>query len=312
MSGLTTVALGGNGSQVSRLGMGCWAIGGHGWGPPVRDGDSTRAIRYAAECGCNFFDTADVYGLGHSERILQEALGEARTRVVIASKGGIRWDATNRTWRDCSPAYLGTALDASRRRLGLDTIPLYYVHWPDGVTPVAAVMETMARFREQGKIGALGVSNFSLAQLQMAMRVTRIDACQMKYSLLDRSEAASILPACLENGITPVFYGALADGLLTGKFSAASTFGPDDHRSRMPNFQGQRFLDNLRRIEAVRASAVAARATLGQIALRWVMDAVAASVVLFGAKTVDQVSENVRAADVEFSDSDRRTISGLN
>ena len=310
MSPLATVALGGSGLRVTRLAMGCWAVGGHGWGP-VRDEESIRAIRYAVERGCTSFDTADVYGLGHSERILREALGEERSRVIIASKGGIRWDGTGKTWRDCSPDYLDKALDESRRRLGLDTLPLYYVHWPDGVTPVSAVIEAMARFREQGKIGALGVSNFTCEQLQMAIRTARIDAVQIKGSLLDWSQALAILPLCREHGITPVFYGALADGLLTGKFSTASTFGADDHRSRTPDFQGQRFADNLERVNTIRATAVAKKAPLGQIALRWVLDEAEGSVALFGAKTIRQVEENIRSMDVGLSDADRKTIAGL-
>jgi aryl-alcohol dehydrogenase-like predicted oxidoreductase len=311
MSALSSVTLGGSELNVTRLGMGCWAIGGHGWGP-VRDEDSIRAIRHAVECGCNFFDTADVYGLGHSELILREALAEQRSRVVIATKGGVRWDAAGNTWRECSPGYMSMALDESRRRLGLDVLPLYYVHWPDDVTPVAVVIEAMARFREQGKIGALGVSNFTGEQLRAAIRITRIDAIQIKFSILERNQALSILTVCRKNGITPVFYGVLADGLLTGKFSPASTFRSDDHRSRMPDFQGQRFLDNLRVVEAIRSTAAAKKATLGQIALRWVLDKVEGSAVLFGAKKVSQVDEDIHSADVLLSAADRRFISNLN
>lgn len=310
MSGLTTVPLGGSGLTPSRLGMGCWAIGGHGWGP-IRDDESIRAIRYAVESGCNFFDTADVYGLGHSEDILREALVEHRYHVIVATKGGVRWDSSGRTWRDCSPGYLAQALDESRRRLGLDTLPLYYVHWLDGVTPIAAVIEAMARFREERKISAVGLSNFTREQLLEAVRVSRIDAVQMKYSILDRGQALSILPVCREYGIMPVFYGALADGLLTGKFSSSTLFSADDHRSRAPDFQGQRFLDNLRMIETIRSLETARKATVGQIALRWILDDVEGAAVLFGAKTSSQVDEDLRSEEVALSDSDHRTISNF-
>lgn len=310
MKALATVALGGSRYTPTRLGMGCWAIGGHGWGP-VRDKDSIRAIKYAVEAGCTFFDTADVYGLGHSERILREALAEQRSQVVIATKGGVRWNAAGKTWHDCSPGYLSNALDESRRRLGLDILPLYYVHWMDDVTSAAAVIEAMARFREEGKIGAIGISNFSLEELKKAIQITRIDTVQVKYNILSRDEAALILPVCRENRITPVFHGALAEGLLTGKFTTATTFGTDDHRSRMPDFQGKRFFDNLRVIDAIRSTTAVRTSTLGQIALRWILDETEDSAVLFGAKTKSQVEENLQSAETLLSDADRKFITSL-
>lgn len=310
MSDHMTVPLGGSGLTPTRLGMGCWAIGRHGWGH-VKDEDSILAVRNAVEEGCTFFDTADVYGFGHSERILREALDKQRFRVVIATKGGVRWDSSGSTWFDCSPDYLNQALDDSRRRLGLDILPLYYVHWPDGVTPIHEVIEAMARFRKEGRIKALGISNFNRDQLLEAVRVTRIDAAQMKFSVLDRGQALSLLPVCEKHGIMPVFYGALADGLLTGKFSATTSFGANDHRGRSPDFQGMRFLDNLQVVEAIRSTDAAKGATVGQISIKWILDEIEGSAVLFGAKTASQVAENLRAEMISLSESDRRILSGL-
>lgn len=310
MNSVFSVPLGGSGLITSRLGMGCWAIGGHGWGP-VRDEDSIRAIQYAFEAGCTFFDTADVYGLGHSENILRKALGEKTDRAVIATKGGIRWSQSGRTWRDCSPEYLEKALDQSLRRLGLDVIPLYYVHWPDGMTPVHVVIEALDRFRKEGKIKALGVSNFNRDQLLEAVQVSRIDAVQVRFNLLDRDQALSILPICREYGIMPVFYGALADGLLTGKFSGRATFEQDDHRSRSADFQDRQFLDNLRIVDAIRTTEAAKTATTGQIAIRWILDEIEGSAVLFGAKTAEQVDENLRSEKISLSESDHKFISSL-
>lgn len=305
-----SVPLGGSGLTTTRLGMGCWAIGGHGWGP-VRDEDSIRAIQYAFEAGCTFFDTADVYGLGHSENILQKALGDKIAQAVIATKGGVRWNQSGRTWRDCSPRYLEHALDESLHRLGLDVMPLYYVHWLDGVTPIQEVIEVMAQFRDQGKIKALGVSNFTCEQLLEAVHVARIDAVQVKFNLLNRDQGLSILPICRQYRIMPVFYGALADGLLTGKFSVRTTFDRDDHRSRSSDFQDRQFLDNLRIVDAIKTTETAKIATTGQIAIRWILDEIEGSAVLFGAKTAEQVDENLRSEKISLSASDHRFISNL-
>lgn len=310
MNPVSSVPLGGSGLTTTRLGMGCWAIGGHGWGP-VHDEDSIRAIQFAFEAGCTFFDTADVYGLGHSEGMLRKALGNNIAQAVIATKGGVRWNQSGRTWRDCSPQYMEKALEKSRRRLGLDVVPLYYVHWLDGVTPVQEVIEVMAQFRDQGKIKALGVSNFTCEQLLEAVKVTRIDAAQIKFNVLDRNQGLSILPVCRKYGIMPVFYGALADGLLTGKFSVMTTFGTDDHRSRSGDFQERQFLDNLRIVDAIKTIESAKIATTGQIAIRWILDEIKGSVVLFGAKTAKQVDENLRSEKVSLSESDHRFISNL-
>ena len=169
----------------------------------------------------------------------------------------------------------------------------------------------MARFREKGKIKALGVSNFSREQLLEAVQMTRVDAIQVRFNMLDRDHALSILPVCRQYGITPVFYGVLADGLLTGKFSATTKFGTDDHRSRSQDFQGERFLNNLRIVEAIRSTEAAKKVSIGQIALRWVLEEIECAAVLFGAKTTDQMEENLYAEQISLSESDHRFISDL-
>ena len=144
---------------VSRLAFGCWAMGGHGYGT-VDDAESIAAVKKALELGINFFDTADVYGFGHSERILSEALDSRRHDVVIATKFGVSWDDSGKTRKDCSPKRLVEALEGSLRRLRVECIPLYQIHWHDGITPVPDLMETLLRCREAGKIRYIGCSNF--------------------------------------------------------------------------------------------------------------------------------------------------------
>ena len=296
--------------NVSRLGMGCWAIGGHGWGE-TNDEESLDAIQHAFELGCNFFDTADVYGLGHSETLLGRALAGHKDRAIIATKVGIRWDSSRRTWKDCSPAYLRQAVDESRSRLQLDSIPLCYVHWPDNVTPVCELIEEMARLREKKFINAVGLSNFSLQQLQEAVSIAKIDALQFKSSIIYRTGVSELLRFCLENGVTPVLYGVLADGLLTNKFNASSTFVADDHRNRLPEFQGEQYLKNLKIAQKVAKLAAQLNALPGQLALRWTLDAAPGSIALFGAKTAEQVDQNLRARELNLSAENKRLIDAL-
>ncbi len=304
---MESITLGQTGLSVSRLGMGCWAIGGHGWGK-VNDDDSVLAVREAFNQDVNFFDTADAYGFGHSENIIRRALGKERKRVVIASKFGVRWDSAGRTWRDNSPAYMNRALEASLRRLGLDTLPLYYVHWPDGITPISDVIGEMDRMREQGKIKAIGISNFTPDQLNEALECASIDAVQIQFSLIAQAQARLIIPICQEHSISLVSWGSLADGLLTGKFNAKTRFGPDDHRSHNKNFQGRLFSHQLKVVDKLSSVAAQLGVGLPQLVLRWLLDTAGVSTVLFGAKTDDQVNDNLGAMGISLSSKDYREI----
>lgn len=294
MSTLETMRLGNTGPAITRLGMGCWAIGGHGWGH-VKDKDSIRAIRCALEQGVNFFDTADTYGLGKSETLLAEVLGSSRNDVVIASKGGVRWNQSGKVWNDTSPAYLRQAAENSLKRLKLDQIPLYYVHKPDNQTPIQESISVLAGMQEEGKIGSIGVANFSPDQLLQALQVAPIAAVQSRFNLLERNTGLGLLDICEKNGITLVAWGVLSDGLLTGKFKTAKEFSGDDHRSRMPQFRGDAFLQHLRCLESLEQLAGSMKRKVGQLALRWVLDFSPMICSLFGAKTDIQVMENLGA-----------------
>ena len=294
MSPLETMRLGHTGPDVSRLGMGCWAIGGHGWGR-VRDEDSIRAIRCALENGVSFFDTADAYGLGKSESLLASVLGSSRTEVVIASKGGVRWNESGKVWTDITPAYLRLAVENSLRRLKLDHIPLYYIHKTDDVTPIQESVAALERIRVEGKIGAIGVANFSADQLLQALQVAPVAAVQVRLNIFQRDASKDLLGICRKHGITLVAWGALADGLLTGKFTATTEFSEDDHRSRMPEFTGNVFFGYDKCVKSLEQLAAERGHTVGQLALRWVLDFEPFTCSLFGAKTHTQVSENLGA-----------------
>ena len=302
------VRLPGTELNVSRVAMGGCPLGGYGWGH-VDDGEAVAAVRRADELGINFFDTADIYGLGRSEELLSHALGNRRHYVIIASKFGVRRTADGPTVKDISPAYLREALEASLRRLRLDCLPLYYVHWPDGRTPVEEAIAELGRCRAAGKIRAIGVSNFSAEQLKRASRVASIQAIQVGYSLVNRVAAETLLNVSRALNVPLITWGSLAQGLLTGKFDAKSRFGSDDRRSRYENFQGEKLRDNLRVVQRVRTLANELGKTPAQVSIRWLLDTPGVGCVLFGAKTPQQVEENVVAGGTwQLSPGDYRLL----
>ena len=307
MNSLETMRLGQTGFSVSRLGMGCWAIGGHGWGK-VNDAESIRAIRCALDNGVTFFDTADAYGLGKSEILLADTLGVYRKKVVIASKGGVRWDESGKVWSDISPYYLRLAVENSLTRLKLDCIPLYYIHKPDNITPMQDGIGALERMREEGKIGAIGVANFSVDQLLQAIAITKVAAIQVRLNIFDRDSIKTLLTTCEDNDVTLVAWGALADGLLTGKFTRNTKFADDDHRSRMSALTGNAFLKNISRVKFLEKMAAKSGRQLSQLALRWVLDYSNVTCTLFGAKTDAQVIENIGANGWRLTEEELKMI----
>lgn len=298
--------LGNSDLYVSRLGLGGCPLGGHGWGD-TDDNNSIQAVRAALDSGINFFDTADVYGLGHSEELLSRTLGDERHNVIIATKFGVRRDKQNNFVKDIGTKYLREALEASLRRLRLECLPLYYVHWPDGKTPVEEAIEELERCRQEGKIHAIGVSNFSSDQIQSARAITEIACVQVQLSLVD-TDALALAPVLHETEAALVTWGSLAQGLLSGKFDVNSRFEANDRRSRYDNFQGEKFSRNLKTVEIVKQIADKLGKTPAQVAIRWLLDTTIVGSVLFGAKTPSQVHDNVGASDWSLSDEDYRLL----
>jgi aryl-alcohol dehydrogenase-like predicted oxidoreductase len=294
MKKLETVSL--KGKKFSRLGMGCWAAGGHGWGK-TEDRDSIDAIRYAYDNGVTFFDTADCYGLGKSERILRTALGSDISNAFIATKGGVRWDSSGNVWADSSPEYLRKAAEASLERLGIEQIPLYYIHKLDGKTEIGKVMEALSELKRSGKIGEIGVSNFTATQLEEACCCAEVKFVQNRFNILDGFQYDGMADTCLDNDLLFVAFGVLADGMLTGKFDKDTKFGGDDHRSRMKEFKGELFFERLEIVGKLRDIAQANSVTIAQLVLKWTMKKYPWVCPLFGAKTAFQVEENIGAED---------------
>jgi aryl-alcohol dehydrogenase-like predicted oxidoreductase len=277
------------------VGFGGWAIGGHGWGK-VDDQESMQAVRRAFELGINFFETADVYGLGHSEEILGKALGEDRKKVVIATKFGIRWDEKGEISRDASAKRVVEALEGSLRRLQLDCIPLYQIHWPDPSTPLKETLEALKKCQEAGKISYIGCSNFSAELIACAQQVHRLESLQAPYSLVDRGIEGELLSCCARFEMGVVAYNPLAQGLLSGKFGPEVRFGSDDVRNRSKYFQPGEFEKNLRVVTRLRKVARHYGKTPAQVALRWVLDHPLLTCVIPGIKKPEQIEENAGAA----------------
>ncbi len=293
--------------DVSRVVFGCWAIGGHGWGP-VDDEESIAAIHRALELGINFFDTADTYGFGHSEEILSRALGEQRKHVVVATKFGIKWDAQGRITRDISQARVFEALDASLRRLKLDCIPLYQIHWPDGSTPISSTLEALMRCQKAGKIRWIGVSNFPPDMILEALKTHQIVSAQAPYNLVDRKVESTILPSCKKLGLSVLAYSALAQGLLTGKYGPETQFDEGDIRSRSVYFHPEKYEANAKMLTRLKEVGEKYGKAPSQVAIRWLLDSQSTVFPITGVKTQEQIEENVGALHWRLSEEDRKLL----
>lgn len=296
--------------KISRVGFGCWAIGGHGYGK-VDDQDSIAAIRRALDLGINFFDTADVYGFGHSEEILSKALGGKRNEVIIATKFGVSWDKNSNIGRDCSPKRVVEALNDSLHRLKLDCIPLYQIHWPDTKTPISATMEALKECQEDGKIQYIGCSNFPSDLIRNAQKTARLESLQVPYNILDRNIEGDILSCCQELKMSVLAYSPLAQGLLTGKFRHEVKFDDDDSRGRNEKFQGEKFLANLKLVDKLKEIGNHYNKTPAQVAIRWILDNAYITCAITGIKKIKQIEENIGALDWSLSKEERKLLSTL-
>ena len=299
--------LGATDLRISTVSFGCWAMGGVWWGK-VDDDESIAAVRGALDLGVNFFDTADVYGFGHSEEILAKALGSRRNQVYVATKGGLEWDDKNNITPNNSRAHILSAAEASLRRLKTDAIDLYQIHWPDPKVPIAETATACLELLNSGKVRAVGVSNFSASQMAEWREVAPLHSLQPPYSLLDRAVEAEILPYCLENNIGVIVYSPLQRGILTGKFTADSKFGSDDLRSGDKGYQGEDFERNLAIVEELKRLAAKASKTVGQLAIAWVLSNPAVTSAIVGAKRPSQVEENVGGAGWALTEAQKAEI----
>jgi len=275
--------------RTSRIGLGTWAIGGWMWGG-TDEAQSIATIRAAVDRGITLIDTAPVYGFGRSEEIVGKALaqGGARDKVQIATKVGLAW-SNGAVHRDARPARIRKEVEDSLRRLRTDVIDLYQVHWPDVETPIAETARVLEDLRRAGKIRAIGVSNYSPAQMIAFRGIAALDAVQSPYNLFEREIEADVLPYAEDTGLTVLSYGALCRGLLTGRIKADTRFDGDDLRNVDPKFQGARRGQYL---SAVDELARLARERFGKsvlaLAVRWVLDQ-GRTIALWGARRPEQL-----------------------
>jgi aryl-alcohol dehydrogenase-like predicted oxidoreductase len=286
--------------RVSRIILGCEQLGGVDWGEfdPLQ---ARSMVNTAWDVGINTFDVADVYGLGRAEEFLAQCLGPRRKDAVIISKGGINWRpgiaSRAETFRDSSPRHIREAADASLKRLCIDCLPMYMIHWPDLTTPLGDTIETLQDLQRLGKIRYFGLSNFSPEWIQLAAQIEKPSAVEMSYSLVDRTGEDGTLPTCSALNIPVMAYGVLAQGFLSGKYNASSSFPESDRRHRLSAFTGQSWNKNDQLLKKLESIATRHGKSVAQVAIGWVLDRSDICCAIVGAKNADQVAKNAESAN---------------
>ncbi len=296
-------------TPVSRIGLGTWAIGGWMWGG-ADDERSVTTIRTALERGINLIDTAPVYGFGHSEEVVGKALEGVRDQAVIATKVALDWsDGGPR--RNATPARIRQEIEDSLRRLRTDRIDLYQVHWPDPLVPIEETAAELEKLRQEGKILAIGVSNYSTEQMEAFRRVAPLASVQPPYNLFERAIEADVLPYARDRALVVLGYGALCRGLLSGRMHSGTTFDGDDLRKSDPKFKAPRFAQYLAAVEALKALAQERHGkSVLALAIRWVLDQ-GPTIALWGARRPDQLDGIDEAFGWNLSPQDLQDIDDL-
>jgi len=293
--------LGKSGLNVSRIAFGTWQLGGD-WGATDTVA-AMEAIRRAADKGVTFFDTAQGYGFGESERLLAAALRQLpREKLVIATKGGLR-PAGNGVARDASPAWIRAGVDASLQALGTEYIDLYQVHWPDPATPFEETAEALAKLVADGKVRHVGVSNFDVAQMESFSATLPVETLQPPYHLFRRDIETDVLPYAAANDVGVLVYGPLAHGLLGGQLGAETQFPAGDWRAKSPMFHGQTLARNLGVVAQLDKLATQELGiTLAQLAIAWTLANPAVHVAIVGTRNAEHVDEALAAAEIDLDD----------
>jgi aryl-alcohol dehydrogenase-like predicted oxidoreductase len=290
------IRLGRSGLMVSRVAFGTWQLGGD-WGP-TDEAEAVAAIRRAADRGVTLFDTAQAYGFGESERLLAKALDGRRDGLLIATKGGLRPTAAGGVARDASPTWIRRGVEESLRELGVETIDLYQLHWPDWTTPFEQTAGTLAELVEEGKVRHVGVSNFDAAQMGAFNSWLPVETLQPPYHLFHRAIEASTLPYTTAHDIGVLAYGPLAHGLLGGRLREDTEFHPGDWRASSADFRGATYRTNLAAVAELGGLASELGISLSQLAVAWTLANPAVQVAIVGTRNPAHVDDAVAAADL--------------
>ena len=315
---METRKLGNSDLRLSPVGFGAWAIGGAGWEfswGQQEDADSIAAILRALELGVNWIDTAAVYGTGHSEEVVAQAMQRWKgKRPYIFTKCTLRWDENRKVHPDHSAASIRKECEDSLRRLQVEAIDLYQMHWPprDNNAGLEEAWSAMRHLQQEGKVGWIGVSNFDRPQMERAAKIAPITSDQPPYSMIRRAVEAEILPHCEKNGIGVISYAPMASGLLTGAMTRerAAALPPDDFRSRNPEFKEPRLSKNIELVERLRKVGARHGRGPGEIAIAWVLRHPAITGAIVGARNANQAEGVMRAGEIQLSKEEIAEIAG--
>ncbi|HEY7352533.1 MAG TPA: aldo/keto reductase [Terriglobales bacterium] len=310
---MKTRLLGNSDMQISVLGIGAWAIGGGGWVGsmgPQNEADSVPAIQAALDRGMNWIDTAALYGLGHSEQVVAEAIKGRNPRPYVFTKCERVWDDKRNVGASLKADSIRRECEASLRRLKLDIIDLYQIHWPEPDEDIEEGWTEMARLKDEGKVRYIGVSNFSIAQMKRAQRIASITSLQPPYSLVTRQIEKDILPYAENNNIGVIVYSPMSAGLLTGSMTRerVANFAAEDWRRRLPNFQEPLLSQNLQLVEHLRRIGQRHGRSPGEVAIAWTLNHPAVTGSIVGFRSPKQVEGIIGAAEFCLSQDELEQI----
>ncbi|HVZ84737.1 MAG TPA: aldo/keto reductase [Terracidiphilus sp.] len=303
----TLRTLGNSDLKLTAIGFGAWAIGGGNWEfawGPQDDNESITAIHKALDLGINWIDTAAIYGLGHSEEVVARALKQTSHKPLVFTKCSMRWHADRSIYRSLKAGSLAEELENSLRRLGVETIDLYQIHWPNPDEEIEEGWAQLEKFRQQGKIRWIGVSNFNVEQMTRAQAIAPITSLQPPYSMLRRAIEQEILPYAQANNIGVINYSPMVSGLLTGKMTAerVAAFPADDWRRRAVEFNEPKLSRNLKLVELLREIGSGHGVAPGVVAVAWTLRHPAITAAIVGGRSAGQVGGLAPALEFRLSD----------
>ncbi len=306
---MKTRQLGKSELEITPIGLGAWAIGGSGWGPQ-NDEDSIQTIHRAIDLGINWIDTAAVYGLGRSEEVVGRALKGRSERPYVFTKCSLVWDARGNVSNSLQAESIRRECEASLRRLQIDTIDLYQIHWPNPDADIEEGWRAMAQLKQEGKVRYLGVSNFDVVQMKRAMAIAPITSLQPPYSLLRREIETEILPFCIDHDIGVIVYSPMASGLLTGGMTREriANLPADDWRRNNEEYQEPRLTRNLGLVQLLTDIGFPHQVSPGEVAIAWTLGHPAVTGAIVGARRPDQISNLINAAEFRLDEREMEEI----